>query len=1104
MPSPLDTLFADFRLSNLFGDDDNITVSQIWVLEIERESSSELRFLYGRSLPSTYQSHNWSGTISKKVSLYDNCSVKTHALTLRTSTKKLKVFLEHFVDGATLQEASQLAKLEINDKLARAVGESLFGSNPIARSVMHLPTRDYYQRQTSRLSPTSYCSVNSAAISPENKAEVFSIPEECDTMIARAACQVLDADTGLNFSKIDAWRLSDFEFICAPGLNAAEKCKYDISLKGEQSSLTLFEPLTQAPSDLLVIIKAYSDSSIQSTYITNFSLNSSYPIHHSFKLEAFQNQASTAYTMEIYAVGVNTEHSALLLQTGNHFMRQMNSNIQLNESLRANEQFAWLDKKVPKKEKLRLETAKQVGRSTHHSRSQMSDFSADPWVPLNQLTQNKVRQLCPDKSDSQFFATLNNSNGMSRLDLQDWLKGIFEQHHNAKIAWVDPYMEDVGIELLNRLGTEDADYLIMTTEKISNDDSPKESGQPTRIDNLLARCSGWRNGYFGSVHLKVLTVPESKLHDRMILIRSTNGQPLAGYHLSNSVQRASENHPLLITPIPLDILPQVFEFIDQIIQSTLYQHDAAPSPARIIFNSADIQPLEEEESKPLNHNPSFLEAPYAGRMIAWWLDDQQLCDLSGVVLMEQMSAKGYIKNGALDPNRFDALPAKFWREGLPVTDFHSAWDALSDVIAHSPAGRYRAGLYNKEQARLSEAVKQSLFNHLSPSRTNARPPRQTKQQLDIEYYHSQELTALLLSKTNPLSTFTDQTRETSWSDHYAIQLLWFHAPTQWVSWLNNMLSKPVTQPRDHALVREALKHICLCLGFDKHHEQIDALLHSKTDILVWIGLHALAHAINKGDWGIEALSKIDHIQSSTVRRSILCWLINKAHNLKSDTQPQLIAVFTQSLQAPIKDNALQEILKPFRNNNDKLYRLKPWILESMLVPMLIQKTINISQIVHQWLTELTGLWQTALKDGTFYFQRESDGAFTDELAVLTKYLSPTIQEEIFSKLRKIFNMLARTIRRPMSAQVSWKSYSNAHQVNLWLYALANWIAALLPNESAFLNELLLESKEIIERISPSMRDSPSINQQLQYAECDPKQMRSHHLHLIILNALTSD
>ncbi|WP_142883813.1 hypothetical protein, partial [Klebsiella pneumoniae] len=85
----------------------------------------------------------------------------------------------------------------------------------------------------------------------------------------------------------------------------------------------------------------------------------------------------------------------------------------------------------------------------------------------------------------------------------------------------------------------------------------------------------------------------------------------------------------------------------------------------------------------------------------------------------------------------------------------------------------------------------------------------------------------------------------------------------------------------HALVVEALKHICLCVSFDKHHEQIDALLQSNVSVIIWIGLHALENALNRGVWGIEALSKIDHIESATVRRIILCWLINEANYLNS-------------------------------------------------------------------------------------------------------------------------------------------------------------------------------------------------------------------------------
>ena len=91
---------------------------------------------------------------------------------------------------------------------------------------------------------------------------------------------------------------------------------------------------------------------------------------------------------------------------------------------------------------------------------------------------------------------------------------------------------------------------------------------------------------------------------------------------------------------------------------------------------------------------------------------------------------GYVKDAQLDTDFFDALPAKFWTEGLPMTDFSSAWDALSCVIANSPAGRYAGRLYNKENAILSEPVKLKLLEHLSTSRTNALQPRPKKTQID--------------------------------------------------------------------------------------------------------------------------------------------------------------------------------------------------------------------------------------------------------------------------------------------------------------------------------------------------------------------------------------
>ncbi|PHN51617.1 VPA1262 family protein [Pseudomonas syringae] len=1102
MTDALDTLASDFRLHELFGDDQLATATQIWILEIERAASAELRFLYGRSLPGTHESHKWSGTSSSKTSVYDGCSAKTHALALYTSTQQLKIFLKHFLSGATLDAASQLADIQLDEKLNSKVGATLFGGNPVARPVMHLPTRDFFQFRTSRLSPTSYASVDSAAISSDSKAETFNMAEGLDRKIAEAACQSLNADTGLDFASLDAWRIGDFEFICIPGQNRAEKSKYEITLKGDDASLKLSEPLTQDASDLLVVVNAYSADSVLATHTARLDKHEKYPLKHGFRLETFVKQICTSFTLEIYALSGLGE-SFLVLQTGNYFVRSMNLNMQMVEPIRSNEKLSWLEKRVPPKDQAKLQATARVGRALRDSRSQLGGHTADPWVALNSATETTMKQLCPKTSKGRFFLTLTDSGGTSRIQLTEWLRKIFESHHDAQIAWFDPFMEDVGIDLLHRMGTAAGDYLIITTEKESKEDSKAGADQPNRIQNLLNQCTGWGNGYFGNVRLKVLAVPENKIHDRMILIRSASGRPLAGYQLSNSIQRANDNYPLVATPIPLDVMPHVFEYCDQIIQSTLHGEGKKVPTAKLIFDSTSFtkSEKEDEEQKGLNHRSCFTDAPRAGDVLAWWLDDLEFAGLSGAELMNQLEAKGKVKDGKLNPEMFESIPAKFWTEGMPLEDFHSAWDALGYVLAHCQGGQ----LYTEEHKPFPQELQSVLLEHLNPARQGALQPRVRKALLDLEHYRSQDLTKLLLSTDDPDAAFRYSPPDTSWSDYYALKLLWSHAPQALVNWLSEVCAQPVKGLRPNVLVIEVFKRISLSLGFDKHPVQIEALLHSETSIVTWVGLHAFKDAINKGAWGVQTLGLIDQVRPASAHRTILCWLINEANYDESDVKHHLIAKLTQSLERPLSDQELQDILQPVRGRLGRLHHFTPWILESLLLPMLEQKTVDTAQVSREWFSELTSQWRGSLKDNnSLHFKLEADGAFTDELATLTRYLAPEDQKAIVAELWKIFNALARTIRQPFSAQVSWQSHIRAHEVNLWLYALARRIDALVDvDASPSLAELLLESEEIIDRLPDSYRDYATSTELLTYMKGDPNQLKFHRLGHTIYKAITS-
>ena len=1084
-----DSLASDSRLYDLFGDTENLSTTQLWMMEIERENTCEVKFLYGRSLPGTFRADRWTGTSSRKIPLGGKNTVKTHALTLHTSADKLTVFARSFLGGASLREASELAGIAIDAKLTEVVVSVHFGSNPITRPVMHFPCRDLYFHHLNRLSPSSAASANTGAVSSQNKPLLFVAPEESESKLAKAACDALDGDTGMEFSTLDAWRLGDFEFVCIPGLTKNERLKFQLELRGESSSLKLFEPLTKDSTKLLAVVNSYNDSALQTSYITCLSQDVAYPVNHMFAIDTVKNQVATAYSLEIYAMGADGEESHLVLQTGSYYVRSVSMNMHVVESIRSTGRMDWLARQVPKSEKAKLEAAGRIGRTHRPNRSEIGGHTNDPWVTQNRMIEDDVGSLLPKSSNGRFFQTLSLSRGTSRLQLTDWLRKIFEQHHDAQVAWIDPYMENVGIDLLNTLGTATSEYLIITTEKLSAEDSKTEPGELNRIQKLLGSCAGWGKGYYGNVQLRVLAVPEKKLHDRMILVRAANGRPIAGYHLSNSIQRANIDQPLLATPIPPDVLPNVFEFADRIIQSTMHTDGREEPTANLIFDSSNESFEVESDHIQLNR-PSFTDQTRSGDVFAWWLDDPELIGLSGAELLGLMQTKGNLVDGKLEPKLFGNIPAKFWRHGLLLRDFHSAWDALGTVLAHSQAGQF----HNGDKTALPDSLVVNLLMHLNPTRSGALDPQAKKSHLDLDYYQRKSLKELLLSSDNPERIFGNSTTDTAWSDYYAIKILWWKAPKAFINWLNQECTTPLNQNyRRHALVVQALRQICMSLAFDKNSARIGALLRCDASIPVWIGVHAYKDAIKTEPPTVDHLSLLDLIKSND-QQTTLCWLINEANYCESSAKQLLVAKLTSSIATPISDTQLRAILQPMRGRLGKLHHFKPWILESILIPMLKLKIIDVAQVSQEWLGDITNQWKSALKGGSLSFQVDADGAFTDELATIIAHLEPVDLQHILGEFSKTFNTLARTIRQPLSAQVDWTLYIRAHEVNLWLYALARRVAALIQlDKDQNLERLIQNSELLIERISTSELDTLVNCELLKYLMSDSDKIKSHRL-----------
>lgn len=1095
----LQKLFSDIRLHSIFNDPEHCTI-QIWLLEYINKKDSQIFWIYGRVLPSNYASNRWSARHDgKPCALPNKDSIRVVPITVSTTAIALKVFTQRLAEGCPLLEASQLAGIELEDKLAALLGQATLGASICIRPVMHLPTRCYYKSITQRLSPSAYASYDSGSISALNKASLFTaFGMDIAGYITRIVCDALNADTGMDFAKLDAWRLGDLEFLCAPALDRSERCKYQLKVTDECLSLEIFEPLTPQPRSLMIVAKSFSGDCLQSSHMHFTDKDAQFPQTLKITSDRFGHHVCTAMTIEVHALSDTSTLTELCLQAGHLNCHQMTLDVKLVQHVRTEGNSDWLEKQVSPSAASRLALAKEILRASPKMRSHTHSNELDPWVDANAACARQVAKLLPPKSAARYFPKLAYSQGEGRLGIVAWLREIFEKFPDCQIAWFDPYMEDIGIDLLHRLGSNAGDYLIFTTEKKAstndNTSSQQQSDTQDRILKLLQTCREWAGSSFGNVHLRVIALPEKKLHDRMLIIRSKNRAAIAGYHLSNSIQRASEQHPFLVTPIPADILPDIIGYMDEITQAAFNQGTGKKQKGKILFDSSECQ-INEESEPPTS--PALFDMPRLGDVIAWWFDDPELQGLHGTSLQARCTELGITDGESPSHSRFGDIPGKLWVDGLNLQPFHSAWDAMAHILAYLPASQtFRMGTQP-----LPSTLEQQLLRHLDPYREGSLPPiRVASTYLDIDDYHAQQLDQLLMEGGVPDRIFSYAPPEVDGSDWHALSILWLKSPERASQWLASLLQKWVAGDRQwssgrirhKALIISTLRHICR----DPYHgckaARVNALLGTEMPLLQWIGLHDLNQNIQMGELPFNDIDVLWRFPEHE-RKTLLCWFISEAHYQNSGNLPALVDKLLTLLPDPLPDDELECVLKPLQYRYGRP-GLSAWILEHVLVPMRQRRIITPVQIARVWAAQLTSQWSEKSGERYITFTMEREGAFTDELAVVFGFLSDVEQQEIALDLQRPFAGLARTIRLPVSAQVNWHNYSRAHKANLWLNStLKRCTVFAKQNTKPILTKTEAESSALIDRISPDHKELIMCKSLMAYTIADPTRLIDHRL-----------
>lgn len=1027
---------GDKKLVRVLGDHDEACAVELWVLQLQVQGSIESRLLYGRVSPYDFSNARWSSPAEDHFKFVRRgLSAQCARLTLYCPARSVVGLLGGLTSGGTLADASKSAGVSMSAGFEKRFG-SLSLQLPLAvRPSMHLPTRDYYRWSTNKVSCLDSCSCDSASISSLVKSELFVVGAEEDRELADFAIDLLSADTGLEFADLDAWRLGDLELLVFPALTERGGALVHLQTVPGGISVQLERPLASGTDSFRVHARFLNDGAVFHSTSTVITAGAVYPATVTLNWPPGSDHIRDALVLEIEAQDSRIGESWLCYQWGAFRVREIGQTMHFSGG-QAVFKSDWLSKALRPSHMSRLEEAQQIARHARGTESVIGGRKGDPWVTANRHVTSTVKSLVPPKSKARFFLRYSEGENTGRLELAEWIQRLLAEHRDKHIAWFDPYMEDMGIHLLNQYGSDGGSYTVFTGtgkgerapwwQRVyawGKGEAPFEERPDRRIQNLQAACKVWTR--YGTVRLRVFGLPQDDVHDRMVLVRDAQMRPVVGYHLSNSLQKANENHPLLITPIPTDVLQRVLDYSDELLRSSVSPAGGKSGGAaklKCLFDS------DAQEEEPPRYIPiDVFGTPRAGEVLDWWLSLTDLAGADAQTLREKLDDRGLLLDGQLRDDAFENLPAKIWREGVQLADFDSAWDALGIVLSSTMAGM---ALHEAPDASVPP-LRDALLKYLDSDRPDAIQPPERRAMADMTTVLRRSLADLMKQAAEPQQHFPYDVTEVSWGDYYALKVLWATDPAALVTWIEEGADERFKTNRRRQLgLKCAARLISFEVARSCSPRQLESLLKSANGLLRWIGYVAF-EGIAHDDPKALAPSGSTSLLAPDERLDLLGWLTARAVHWNAPIRQAVIQELHASMPAQLDEASLKRSVDSMRNVVGKVYDTPPWMFQEILLPLVNTGRLDVDVLATLWFDELLRNW-TGRDTSSVIFRIDAEGHFTDEVSILCAAASFTVRKAVFARVSKQGADHARVVQRPFSAQLDWSAYDHAFQVLLWI------------------------------------------------------------------------
>ncbi|MBA8863598.1 hypothetical protein FHW11_000684 [Pantoea agglomerans] len=1045
MTTTLDDLLGDGRLARLFSNQNHACALQLWVLQIKSEQSTEIRIVYGRLLPYSHSSNAWSFSDNDNHLVFGNFKAKFTRLNLYIDSILCAELLRQLSAGQSISAINEILGIDCPKKLIKQFGATTLVANNLAyRPVAYLLNRDAHEHR-SLSSPHSNAGAISASITQMNKESLFLLGEEYSTALTISLVEWLDAETGLDFCGADATRFGDLELLVFPTLNDLEQNLLSVNwINSPHAVLSARFAPTQVPffDKFQFHLSISNDGKIISSTIAFANRQEDGIYEYIFHLSEELRKSTDSSELEIFGFSKDCPHEGVLCCRWRIvYIREINIQGHAVGQRASPIKFDWLEKATRPAVSDRVKTALTVNRCNLGFGNQIGGREADPWVPANSDLLSLFTRLHPPKSEGKFFQRWSMGDGEGRLQFVEWFRSLLTKYQKHQIVIFDPYFETAGLGLVLICAAANSDYIVFTSlpkaskgEEDAHDDH--ERSKQGRVNNLIASCE--HNSHLSSrIKFRIYGLKEGRLHDRYILIMGSDKLPIAGFHLSNSFQKAAENYPLLITPIPADVLLQVEQYKSEIMKeamTTSLDSEVKNPVMRLLFDSK-VSPSAQRRYEPLR----FLDKPDVGSVLSIWSGEVSLKGLSGNQLRAQMVALGLLKDDSLILH--DGLH-NFINDKQVINskDFRLVWGVLGEILAHSRTGNL--GWENLESESyfikfLSQFVEES-FNRLNENIDKELAV------VDVWFFRK-PVEALLHSPYRTEHLFhSTKYAALNWSEYFAIKILWRHAPDCLLTIADAQISSLQIELEESEVMRLSLlsqivSEVSLSIQFNISKIQRDSLVHSNQGLLKWLGFNAIERQLDTPEGLTSVLSSLETL-SHQERVLALGWMINRAAigQSKDKTYKDLVLALHEELPETISMEELRDLVDSLRGHMKQLAWAEPWLSQDVVLPLLQNARTFIEYACDIWIQELASMMGPPLKNESRLFERAREGQITNIASFFFANSSTSQRESSLTALNEILKRQRRIIQQPLASTSNWTQWDDALRVSFWILAFCKW------------------------------------------------------------------